>query len=66
MKRALVVVDMTVEQVANISFQKEEMIRTIRHLAESGNFVPRRRIGLVSDGSQDAKIDSRLWFEKGA
>ncbi|CAK8990318.1 unnamed protein product [Durusdinium trenchii] len=51
MRRALVVVDMTVEQVANISFQKDEMIQTIRHLALSGKF--------------DTKIDSHLWFEKG-
>ncbi|CAJ1385273.1 unnamed protein product [Effrenium voratum] len=51
MKRALVVVDMTVEQVANISYQKDEIIQTIRRLAQSGKF--------------DAIIDSHLWFEKG-
>lgn len=50
-RRALVVVDMTVEQVANISFQKDKMIQTIRELAQSGTF--------------DALIDSHLWFEKG-
>eukprot|EP00438_Fugacium_kawagutii_P030142 Skav235164 [mRNA] locus=scaffold721:55412:56373:+ [translate_table: standard] len=37
-RRALVVVDMTVEQVANISFQKDEMIQTIRELAQSGQY----------------------------
>eukprot|EP00434_Breviolum_minutum_P013683 symbB.v1.2.012062.t1/scaffold825.1/size159525/3 len=51
LRRALVVVDMTVEQVANIKFQKDEMIQTIKNLAQSGQF--------------DALVDSHLWFEKG-
>eukprot|EP00439_Symbiodinium_sp_Y106_P060144 s3918_g8.t2 len=51
MRRALVVVDMTVEQVANISYRKKEVISTIRNLAQNGQF--------------DALIDSHLWFEKG-
>ncbi|CAE7326757.1 pncA [Symbiodinium natans] len=50
-RRALVVVDMTVEQVANISYRKKEVIDTIRKLAQSGQF--------------EALIDSHLWFEKG-
>ena len=59
-------------QVANISYQKDEIIQTIRRLAQSGKFAPRPNLSArsmlipASHGSKDAIIDSHLWFEKGA
>ena len=47
-KNALVVIDMSVEQVANISYRKREVIETIRRLATSTSF--------------DLIIDSHLWI----
>ena len=47
-KNALVVIDMSVEQVANISYRKKEVIETIHRLATSSSF--------------DLIIDSHLWI----
>lgn len=47
-KNALVVIDMSVEQVANISYRKQKVIETIGRLATSSFF--------------DLLIDSHLWI----
>ena len=63
-------------QVANIKFQKDEMIQTIKNLAQSGQFAARTDVVdgcRCGDGfpccyssSKDALVDSHLWFEKGS
>jgi len=50
LRRALVVVDVTVEEMVGIHFQRDEMIQTIKDLAQSGQF--------------DALVDSHFWFDK--
>ena len=45
---ALVIIDMTVEQVANVSYRRSEILETIRRLTKEGNF--------------SAVIDSHLWL----
>jgi len=50
LRRALVVVDVTVEEMVDIHFQRDEMIQTIKDLAQSGQF--------------DALVDSHFWFDK--
>ena len=47
-RRALIIVDMSVEQVANIQYEKKSLVENIKTLAEL-NFW-------------DLKVDSRLWL----
>eukprot|EP00906_Rhabdomonas_costata_P034569 RCo048634 len=47
-RRALLVIDMSIEQVSGVSFRKTEVIQNIRKLARSGRFA--------------LSLDTRLWI----
>lgn len=49
-RRALLVIDMTTEQMANISYRRDALVATVRNLVLNGGF--------------DAKVDSHLWFSQ--
>jgi nicotinamidase-related amidase len=60
-KHALIVVDMSVEQVGDVSYRREEVIENIRSLVLSDSSSP----GEANSSKPlfDVVVDSRLWLE---